>query len=129
MGWAVEKGQINSSVGPFLRQRQLARQSFVTMEEFPTRGDKAVRAQSIRGRMAHGGLYIPELAPWMKALVSELLTFDKGVNDDQVDALGLVGQLLDVMITGERKIKEPVKNPLDAYKHFDDDERTSMVTM
>lgn len=129
MNWAFEKGQINSAIGPFMRQRQLARQAFVAVEEFPTRGDKAVRAQSIRGRMAHGSLYVPEYQPWYKALVTELLTFDRGINDDQVDALGLVGQLLDMTITGERKVKEPVKNPLDAYKHHEDDERTSFVVM
>ena len=32
-------------------------------EAFPTRGDKAVRAQSIRGRMAMHGLYVQSGAP------------------------------------------------------------------
>ena len=41
------------------------------------------------------------------AAVSELLTFPAGKYDDQVDALGLCGQLLDVMVAGrEAKIKE-----------------------
>ena len=35
---------------------------------FPTRGDKSVRAQSIRGRMALDGLHLPRHAPWRQAL-------------------------------------------------------------
>jgi predicted phage terminase large subunit-like protein len=62
---------------------------------FPTRGDKAVRAQAIRGRMALQGLYVPHEAPWYADFRSELLSFPAGKHDDQVDALGLIGQLLD----------------------------------
>jgi hypothetical protein len=47
--------------------------------------------------MALDGLYVPINAPWYEAFRSELLTFPTGRNDDQVDALGLVGQLLDKM--------------------------------
>jgi predicted phage terminase large subunit-like protein len=100
MAWAEETGQIKSGVGPFLEKRQRERQAYVAREQFPTRGDKAVRAQSIRGRMALDGLYVPINAPWYADLRSELLSFPAGKHDDQVDALGLVGQLLDRMIKG-----------------------------
>lgn len=101
MGWAEETGQIKSGVGPFLEKRQRERSAYVAREQFPTRGDKAIRAQSIRGRMALNGLYVPINAPWYADLRSELLSFPAGKHDDQVDALGLVGQLLDRMIKGE----------------------------
>ena len=39
---------------------------------------------------------------------SELLSFPAGKHDDQVDALGLIGQLLDKMVPGV-KPKEPEK--------------------
>ena len=97
VGWAEETGQIKSGVGPFLEKRMRERKAFVAREQFPTRGDKAVRAQSIRGRMALDGLYVPNNAPWKADLVSEMMSFPVGVHDDQVDALGLVGQLLDQM--------------------------------
>lgn len=101
IGWAEEQGQIRAGVGPFLDKRCLERKAFVYREQFPTRGDKAVRAQSIRGRMALGGLYVDHFAPWFAALRSELLSFPAGKHDDQVDALGLVGQLLDKMLAGD----------------------------
>jgi len=43
VGWAEEKGQISAGVGPALDKRQRERQAFVYREQFPTRGDKAVR--------------------------------------------------------------------------------------
>lgn len=100
LAWAEEQGQIRAGVGPFLERRQRERKAYAVREQFPTRGDKAVRAQSIRGRMALEGLYVPIKAPWYPALMLELLSFPAGKHDDQVDALGLVGQLLDKMIAG-----------------------------
>jgi len=101
----------------------------VAREAFPTRGDKAVRAQSIRGRVALNGLYVPVHAPWYAALRSEMLSFPAGKHDDQVDALGLVGQLLDLMTAG-RKPKKDAEPKRDAYAERDDDHgRDSMVTI
>jgi predicted phage terminase large subunit-like protein len=112
MGWAEEQGQIKAGIGPFLDRRQRERQAHVAREAFPTRGDKAVRAQSIRGRMALEGLYVPHLAPWYPELRAELLSFPAGKHDDQVDALGLVGQLLDKMMAGQKPAAaEKPKNP------------------
>lgn len=108
IGWAEETGQIKSGVGPFLVKRMLERQAYVARESFPTRGDKAVRAQSIRGRMAMNGLYIQKDAPFLADLVSEMMSFPVGVHDDQVDALGLVGQLMDRMSAGNKpKVEKP----------------------
>lgn len=106
--WAEETGQIRSGVGPFREQRMRERRAFVAMRAFPTRGDKVVRATSIRGRMALRGLYVPASEPWFADMRSELLRFPAGAHDDQVDALGLVGQLLDSMTPG-RNANEPNK--------------------
>jgi predicted phage terminase large subunit-like protein len=100
IGWAFEQGQIKSGVGPFLEKRARERRTLCAVETFPTRGDKAVRAQSIRGRMAMMGLQVPTGEKWYPELRSELLSFPAGKHDDQVDALGLVGQLLDRMRAG-----------------------------
>lgn len=102
VGWAEETGQIKSGVGPFLVKRMLETKAFVFREQFPTRGgDKAVRAQSIRGRMAASGIYVQRDAPFITDLISEMMSFPVGVHDDQVDALGLVGQLMDRMSSGQ----------------------------
>ena len=111
--WAEETGQIKSGVGPFLSKRAIDRSAFVYRRQFPTRGDKAVRAQSIRGRIAMRGLHIPVNAPWRAALEREMLTFPGGEHDDMVDALGLIGQLLDHVTSGVvPKEKRSVPNDL-----------------
>jgi predicted phage terminase large subunit-like protein len=115
LSWAEEQGQIKSGLGPFLNQRARERKVYVARETFPTRGgDKAVRAQSIRGRMALDGLYVPTRAPWYAAFRSELLSFPAGKHDDQVDALGLIGQLPDKM-TADQKPKKDIELVRDAY--------------
>lgn len=101
IGWAEETGQIKSGVGPFLIRSMLEKAAYVAREQFPTRGDKAVRAQSFRGRIASLGFYIHKDAPFKSDLISEMMSFPVGVHDDQVDALGLVGQILDRMLTGK----------------------------
>ena len=46
MAWAEETGQIKSGVGPWLEREMRERQAYTAREQFPTRGDKAIRAQS-----------------------------------------------------------------------------------
>lgn len=77
------------------------RNCFVARAQFPSTKSKAQRAQSIIGRMAMNGLYCPFGAGWFAEFRRELLLFDAGTYDDQVDALGLIGQVLDKMIPAE----------------------------
>lgn len=104
--WGEETGQIRSGVGPFLTRTMTERQANVYRRGFPTKGDKAIRAQSIRGRMSMYGLYLPQNAPWVNEFKRELLTFPAGAHDDQVDALGLIGQLLDHIYAGQHPEEE-----------------------
>src|SRR5262249_25948461 len=49
LGWSWESGQIRAALGPYIKLRQRQRNTYVATETFPTKGDKAIRAQSIRG--------------------------------------------------------------------------------
>ncbi len=69
--WAEEKTQITSGIGPFIERRSIERKAWIQREQFPTRGDKATRAASIRGRMALIGLYVPADALWLPDLRAE----------------------------------------------------------
>jgi hypothetical protein len=66
--------------------------------------------------MALEGLYLPSGASWVSALRSELLSFPAGKHDDQVDALGLIGQLLDIIQPGQHPPKPEVKPPDSGYR-------------
>lgn len=108
VGWAEETGQIKSGVGPFLLKQMMERGAYVAREQFATRGDKAVRAQSFRGLIATRGLRIHKDAPFLTDLINEMMSFPVGVHDDQVDALGLIGQLIDRMSNGNKpKAEQP----------------------
>lgn len=120
--WAEETGQIKSALGPYIDRRQVERKAHVYRSQFPTRGDKAIRAQSIRGYMAVNGLYVPIHAPWYSAFHSELMSFPAGKHDDQVDMLGLIGQLMDRVMSGEKPKAAQKPNPLDDYKEIDRDD-------
>ncbi len=113
MGAAEESGQIKSAIGPWLDRKQRERRAFVARTQFPTKGDKSVRAQAIRGRMAAGGLYIPADAPWRAEVEAELLSFPAGKHDDVPDALGLCGQLLDRMLPPPSA--KPPPEPIDPW--------------
>jgi predicted phage terminase large subunit-like protein len=121
LGWAEEQGQIRSGVGPWLERRMRERRAFVHREQFPTRGDKATRAQSIRGVMSLDGLHIRADAPWRASLISECLRFPAGVNDDQVDALGLAGQLIARMMPGSAGAGRPARRNTPGYSSRSDD--------
>lgn len=114
LDWAEEQGQIASGIGPFRDSEASRQRAYCNVELFPTRGKKEIRAQSIRARMGRngGGLYVPTSAPWFADLRAELLSFPAGKHDDQVDALGLVGQLLDRMVPGRAgKDDKPTELP------------------
>lgn len=118
--WAEEAGQINASVGPFLSKRQRERRTYTFRRQFPPRHDKAVRARSIQARMATLGLYVPTLAPWKADFEAELLRFPAAKHDDQVDALGLIGQLLDHVRPAERLEAPGPEIPESGYSPFVD---------
>jgi predicted phage terminase large subunit-like protein len=99
--WAAEKGVIEKSVGPFIQKRQEERGVYQALKGYASAADKPSRARSIQARMANGKVYFPRSAPWLAALESELLQFPAGVTDDQVDALGLIGRMLDGMAQGQ----------------------------
>ncbi len=99
--WAGEKGQIEKAIGPFLAKRSRERGIYQQLKLYASATDKPTRARSISARMANGKVYFPRAAPWLALFESELLQFPAGVTDDQVDAFGLIGRMLDGMSKGQ----------------------------
>jgi hypothetical protein len=83
----------------------------------------------MRGRMALDGLYVPVHAPWYPAFRSELLSFPAGKFDDQVDAIGLVGQLLDRMMSGERIAPLPKADNASGYRSHETEVRANHLSL
>ena len=70
--------------------------------------------------MALDGLYYPKRAPWVADWLAELLNFPASKHDDQCDAMGLAGQLLDIMVKGRAGQIAAFVKPLDGYKSVRD---------
>jgi predicted phage terminase large subunit-like protein len=100
--WFGEKTAISKAIGPFLRKRMQETSTFVRIEEIAPVSDKATRARPIQGRAQMGLLHLPESAAYTPDLVSELLSFPLGKNDDQVDCLSLLGLGLDSIVSAGR---------------------------
>jgi hypothetical protein len=106
----TESGGLKNAIGPFLKERMQSRNIWSAIETVPARHAKEIRAQSIAGRAAVRGLYLPAQAPWLADFVSELLSFPAGKHDDMVDCCSLLGQLLFVLVPGSApKAAEPPK--------------------
>ena len=95
--WAEEAGQIRASLDPYISTRQRERRSYCVRTPFASRFDKRSRARAIQARMSSGKVYFMRGAPWLEELRMEMLRFDAGRNDDQVDVLSLMGRLLEDM--------------------------------
>lgn len=118
MMWAEENGQILKSVGPLIEKRMRERKTYARREQFASATDKPTRSRAMQGRAAMGKVYLPTnktLYPWVDDFLTELLAFDAGKYDDQVDAFGLVGRMLDEMVKANVP-KDTAKKPSDGYR-------------
>lgn len=91
----IGKGTLEKAIGPYLLDELLKRQQFLHVEKIPEVIDKRSRAQSIRARMRAGGVKFDKRKAWFPEFKQELLQFDRGRHDDQVDTMSLFGMYLD----------------------------------
>ena len=92
----IEKGHIESAIGPFLKKRVAERKLYEAFfyDLRTGRRDKEARARAIQGRMQQGKVFLPRGGAFTNALVGELLRFPSGEHDDQVDALAWIGLMM-----------------------------------
>lgn len=110
--WSVPQDQIRRSVGPFLKKRMADTRTYVSLHESSEAGDKPSKARSFQGRMSMGKVYFPKRSEWLDDLVLEMSMFPVG-HDDQVDALGQIGRMLETMTTGHVPAAEEEAPPRD----------------
>lgn len=109
MKWGEEQGQIIKSLGPFIDRRMRERKTYCFREQMTSVADKPTRCRSFQARCAMGKVYFPHNAAWSADLQTELLTFPAGKHDDQVDALGMIGRMLDTMVGGRAPANDTYK--------------------
>lgn len=111
--WAEERGQIMSSLDPYIKKMfHNPKQRYVMREQFTSSVEKTARARSFQAYMSSGSVYILK-ADWTDKLVKEMRSFPAGKHDDQVDALALIGRMLNEMV---KTIEKPSRKVEYEYK-------------
>lgn len=94
----TEKGVIDSALGPYIEDEMFRKnRPFLSIERMTASTDKRTRARAIQGRMRAGGVKFNKDGDWYIEFEDELLKFDRGVHDDQVDAFAWLGLFINNM--------------------------------
>jgi predicted phage terminase large subunit-like protein len=114
--FAVEKGQIEKAIGPFLNEEMPKRNIWPQILPLSPSVDKWNRARSIQGRMRARAVRFDKDADWYQDFESELTRFPRDKHDDQVDAFAYLGLILDRMVEAptEQEIADDIY--YDAYE-------------
>ncbi len=126
--WIEEQGQIIKSIGPFLEKRMREERVYCRREQVSSAADKPTRSRSMQARTSMGKVYLPEKAAFINDFTAELLVFPAGKHDDQVDAFGLIGRMLDELIKGVVP-KEELKTKRNDYTRYTGDKGDSWRTI
>lgn len=118
--WVEEQGQIIKSIGPFLEKRMREERVYCRREQVASAADKPTRSRSIQARTSMGKVYMPSKAAWIQDFTQELLVFPAGKHDDQVDAFGLIGRMLDELIPAANP-KPPTTSQASGYKRLNEE--------
>lgn len=97
--FVVEEGALKKAIGPFLKDEMLKTGVFINLHPMVPYRDKLSRARAIQGRMRQGGVHFDVESEWFPSFEQELLRFDRGQYDDQVDSIAWLGLVLNQMIT------------------------------
>ena len=116
-----ESGVIKNAVEPFIKVLMRDKRAFTSMEWITRNRDKQAMASAFRGMCELGMIHIP-LTEWGEDLLSTLLKFPGGANDDDVDMCALVGLAVDQGIDAPPKAPQPKEPARADYGSHEDKE-------
>ena len=101
----------------------------VPIRELSVVRDKIARSTDAQIMMQNGNIYFRKDAPWLDEFEPELLAFDSAPHDDQVDAIGLIGRMLDTMVGGRVPAKPVQQDKWErAWQRRDNEGRSGWKT-
>lgn len=111
----AESGAIEKSLGPFIREEMLKpNKPFMNIITITPSMDKRNRARAIQARMRQGTVKFYKDTSWYLNFEEELLRFDRGEKDDQVDAFAYIGLGLNQIINA------PTQKQLSQWEYDDE---------
>ena len=119
--FAVERGAIEKSIGPILRNEMMKRNSYLALKQLTPTKDKQARARGTQARVRAGGVLFNKQAEWYPDLEDEMCRFPRARHDDQVDALSWVGLVInDVSVASSPEEMEEEEYEEARRTHSDD---------
>jgi predicted phage terminase large subunit-like protein len=97
--WFVENGMIWKTMRSALEVSMREEHTFLAITSFVPVNSKQARAKPIQARMRGRSVKFDKETGWYAGLQAEMLEFDRGECDDQVDAMALIGIGLERMST------------------------------
>jgi predicted phage terminase large subunit-like protein len=87
--WRADKVIIEDTANgtPILQELKRDKHEKVKFVAYRPKGDKVQRLSTVTPVMEEGLVFMPANAPWLRALLEELLVFPAGSYDDQVDSI------------------------------------------
>ena len=128
--FAMEKGTLTKSIGPFLEEEMFKRNKFLSFELITPSVDKEERARSIVGRVRMHGVRFFKDNEWYATFETELCQFPRAQYDDQVDAFSLIGlglMKLTVAPTEQEIEDEDYEEDKRRSQYFDNEGRSSVT--
>lgn len=121
--FAIEKGQIEKAIGPFLNEEMIKRGIFPNIVKLTPSVDKTQRARSIQARVRARGVKFAKELDWYQQFEDELTRFPRDKHDDQVDAFAYLGLVIDKMI------EAPTKEEINDERYTDDYARSGLFEL
>ena len=106
--WAEEGGVILNATNPILRRLMQEHGAWTARQALPSTANKEMRAQPLLMWCGLGRVFVPDRSTVPPAkgqvldeIMAEVMQFPTGRHDDAVDAMSLMGRLLDRMVAGK----------------------------
>jgi predicted phage terminase large subunit-like protein len=84
--WGAKNVLIEDRASGTQLLQELKREGMSTLTRCDSKVEKKVRMFTASNLIENGSVYLPEKAPWLATYIHELVTFDNGKYDDQVDS-------------------------------------------
>ncbi|MDD5347854.1 MAG: phage terminase large subunit, partial [Candidatus Omnitrophica bacterium] len=86
----IEKVAYQRALVHFLMKEMPKRNMFFPVFELAAEKQKELRIKALQPRFKAHTVWLPEHAPWLTEMESELLMFPKGLHDDLIDAMAYI---------------------------------------
>ena len=97
--FGIEEMQVSKAIGPFLREEMVRTGIYPNLVQLKNGGkDKPSRSKSMQARVRAHSVRMDKAGEWYQDFEDECCTFPRGRHDDQFDAFGYLGMLLDMVV-------------------------------